>query len=252
MAFRVDPRLVVEADGVDDERVAFPLADRIAHERRVQIRRMTASVGRDTANQMHVFVQDRDARRVLQDFDRKRRPERARNARRQAAPRRIVFAAMILIRGLCAGPERQRDSAREIRRVGSDPDAGEIAAVRGPERDPFRRAAGERERGSGEQQDDPAHGYPFSLRPSASASVTSRIAAASFFAGYPVTVISSSGFSVVFVHPARLRTLGLSVSMDQFVSVPWASRTSMCTNACGLVHSMTVTTPLSVSSLLVS
>ena len=42
MADRVEPRVAVEADGVDDERVAVPPADRVAEPRRLDVLRMFA------------------------------------------------------------------------------------------------------------------------------------------------------------------------------------------------------------------
>ena len=65
----LDPALVVEADDVDDERVAFPLADRVAVPRRVLRldRVVRTAVDRDHAERVAILVHEDQLGRGLDD-----------------------------------------------------------------------------------------------------------------------------------------------------------------------------------------
>src|SRR5207237_9570814 len=61
----VEPRLVVEADRVDDERVTLPSADRVAPPRRIALIRMLPSVHAELPERVDVpFLPDGDAPRL--------------------------------------------------------------------------------------------------------------------------------------------------------------------------------------------
>ena len=66
-AAAVEPELVVVADGVDDERVAFPAADRVPPPGRDQIVRVLAAIHVDDAMRAGIagLVQDIDVRHAL-------------------------------------------------------------------------------------------------------------------------------------------------------------------------------------------
>src|SRR5215813_2480406 len=66
----VEPCFVVEVDVVDDERVAFPAAARVAHPPVDVAWRMLRPVGVDGACGMHVLEQHRDHVRCLKDLKR--------------------------------------------------------------------------------------------------------------------------------------------------------------------------------------
>src|SRR5438046_2342863 len=90
-ALAVQPRLVVEANRVHDERVAVPLRNRISHPKRLEILRMAASIQKQLAIAMNVsLIQNHDELWSLNEFLGKWRNPR--NARGQAMPFRIVFA----------------------------------------------------------------------------------------------------------------------------------------------------------------
>ena len=65
----VDPDLFVfETDGIDHQRVAFPMADLFAEERRIRIFGMLPAVGRDQAI-VTVEIKERDELRSLQNAE---------------------------------------------------------------------------------------------------------------------------------------------------------------------------------------
>ena len=100
----VEPCAAVEVAHVDDERVAFPAAARVAVPRPV-VPRMLAVVGRDDANVVHRFVEQRHIPLVLDDLYRIEPAwlvERARNAGQMATRLGILVAA----------PQRSSRSAR--------------------------------------------------------------------------------------------------------------------------------------------
>src|SRR4030095_11047216 len=67
LAAAVEPELVVVADGVDDERVAFPSSDGVSPPRRDQIVEMLPPIHIDDAMRTRIasFVQDVDVRQTL-------------------------------------------------------------------------------------------------------------------------------------------------------------------------------------------
>ena len=67
MAGEVEPRAVVETCGLDDERVAVPAADGVAHPCRVRIGRHLAAVEKDLAIG-EILEQEHDQRRRLNDL----------------------------------------------------------------------------------------------------------------------------------------------------------------------------------------
>src|SRR2546430_11632167 len=86
--------LVVEADGIDDERVAFPMSNRVAKPARIGIDWMRTSVCRDDAERARVFMKDGDVAQSLQHLKLIRHAPRLRRHQRQAVGRRAgVFAS---------------------------------------------------------------------------------------------------------------------------------------------------------------
>src|SRR5581483_7714154 len=63
-----DLGLVVEADGIDDESVAFPMADGIAHPGWVRVDGVRAAAGGNDAERAGVLMQDGDGKRALDDL----------------------------------------------------------------------------------------------------------------------------------------------------------------------------------------
>src|SRR2546423_14504080 len=95
----IHPEPLVVADGVDDERVAFPPADRVAVERRREGGRMRAAVHEDLAVRMRATdVEDEDAfnLRQLDELDAVRREELAHEPRRLAARVRLELGLRAL------------------------------------------------------------------------------------------------------------------------------------------------------------
>src|SRR5260370_148511 len=67
------PHSLVEADGLDYELIAFPLADRVAHpggREFLRILRKRAPIGEDLAAQVVHFVQDQRLVRRMNDLER--------------------------------------------------------------------------------------------------------------------------------------------------------------------------------------
>ena len=75
----IEPAALVDALRVDDERVAFPAADRVPHEVRIvgEVVGMPASVHVDRSPDRLVLEHDRDHLVVLNEQERKRRGETA-------------------------------------------------------------------------------------------------------------------------------------------------------------------------------
>jgi hypothetical protein len=63
----IEPELVVEADGVDDERIAVPPADRMSEPRRNRCRRVLSAIHIDDTMRaiVHQLVEDVDVRQAL-------------------------------------------------------------------------------------------------------------------------------------------------------------------------------------------
>ena len=90
VTFKVEPEPVVESDGVDDERVSVPSANRVTVPRRVRIHGMRSSVHEDLPVAVNVrFEQEKDVRRRLHDPPRIRRDSR--HAARQTIGLWVVF-----------------------------------------------------------------------------------------------------------------------------------------------------------------
>ena len=89
-----------EADGVDDERAAFPMADRVAVEREIGILGMRAAVREDLPPLRVRLDQDRDLARREQNLDRIRLRHDRRHAVRHAVRRGAVLDLAALRRGL--------------------------------------------------------------------------------------------------------------------------------------------------------
>src|SRR6185312_6457460 len=100
-----DPRDVVLPHGFDDERVAFPVADRVAEPRLFDLRVVRTAVQPDvTPDVRAAFVDDNEFLRGLDEAPRIWRRAHARDAWRQAA-RLGIFAAE---RGLALVVDRLR------------------------------------------------------------------------------------------------------------------------------------------------
>src|SRR6266542_4546486 len=60
MAGGVEPRLVVEAHRVDDQRISLPMADRVSHPIRIRIRGMAAPIQKDLTMAGSVVLEEHD------------------------------------------------------------------------------------------------------------------------------------------------------------------------------------------------
>src|SRR5258706_11958911 len=69
MLCTIDPGFGVESDGVHDERVSFPLADRISHVGGRQILGMIPPVGINLPDQVLIFVDDQYALGQCNNFE---------------------------------------------------------------------------------------------------------------------------------------------------------------------------------------
>ena len=96
----IHPEAFVVADGVDDQRVAFPPADGVAVEGRIEIRRMRAAVHVDRPVRVRAAdVEDENALnlRQLDELDAVRRQELAHEARRLAARVRLELVLLAIV-----------------------------------------------------------------------------------------------------------------------------------------------------------
>src|ERR1700674_2153027 len=90
MAADIQPGLVIEARGIDNESVSLPFSNGVAHPRGVGIFQMFPSIGENLAHVVFVFeVHDRAAR-DLEEFNRVRVGIDVWNTRRKAAKIRVV------------------------------------------------------------------------------------------------------------------------------------------------------------------
>src|SRR5437764_1230339 len=94
VADRVEPRLVVEVDRVDDERVAFPMADRIAEPRRDAVSVRTA-VDRNHREPRVLLEEEREVLVALHDLHRLGRIDGPRHAEWQAGAGVIAFGRVV-------------------------------------------------------------------------------------------------------------------------------------------------------------
>ena len=84
----VEPGLVAEAHRVDDQRVAFPPAARVAHPE-IEILHVRRAVQEHRPRGVGELVGDADVLRRLRDLERERQVGRARHAGHVALPQRI-------------------------------------------------------------------------------------------------------------------------------------------------------------------
>ncbi len=111
----VQPGHVVEPDRLDDERVAFPLAHRVAEPGRLGIGRQRTAVGEDLAIVVVGFEQHHGDRGRLDDLRRRAQRVEIRHAVRNAAlgrPALPVVRPPFVVERLRGGPERHLDAVR--------------------------------------------------------------------------------------------------------------------------------------------
>src|SRR5262249_34958563 len=80
--------LIVETNGVDNQRFSFPMSDRVAKPAWIRIDGMRATVGRDDAERSGIFMEDRDVIHTLKDLELIRYSPRLRRYKRHAVCRR--------------------------------------------------------------------------------------------------------------------------------------------------------------------
>src|SRR5882762_9355630 len=85
MARRVEPGLVVQADGVHYERLPIPSANGVSHPCGIEIGGMPSSIGPDLTLRVACFEQHENPARSLEDFERTCMVHQPRNAKRSAA-----------------------------------------------------------------------------------------------------------------------------------------------------------------------
>src|SRR5436309_13702679 len=95
MAHTIEPTAFPEATAVDDERIAFPPSDRIAHPSRVRIFRERTAIQKDLPENVVLLVKDKDHLRRLDDLPCKWHRGGGRHARRLASRRRTEFPMRI-------------------------------------------------------------------------------------------------------------------------------------------------------------
>src|SRR5262249_15194301 len=61
--------LIVETDGIDDERFSFPMSDRVTKPAWVRIDGVRTAVGRDDSEGSGILVKNRDVIRALEDLE---------------------------------------------------------------------------------------------------------------------------------------------------------------------------------------
>src|SRR5215469_15138385 len=107
----INPGDVVLSDRLDDESVAFPMADGIAEPSVLDLRIMRTAIQEDFSPDMRsAFVYDDEHVFCLNEAPWVRRGAHARNARRQAASFRIVFAESCFVLFIYGPwPREQRD-----------------------------------------------------------------------------------------------------------------------------------------------
>ena len=112
----VDPDLLVlEADRIDDQRVALPLADFFAEERRVGVVAVLAAVDRDEA-EVAVEVEERDLVGALQHLEGQSAGVVARDAADDAQRLGIDRGGEVVLQRRFAGRRQRQLQARQILR----------------------------------------------------------------------------------------------------------------------------------------
>ena len=107
LADLIEPSLAVEAAGVDDERVAFPMTRRVAEPSRVRVRSELAAVEEDLAPERERFVHDDHEVGRLHELPRRRRRADPWHTLRQAV-RVGVLARMRAVGALVGDLPRPR------------------------------------------------------------------------------------------------------------------------------------------------
>ena len=136
VAVPVEPCFLIEARGVDDERIAFPFPNRIPHVCGGNIGRVRASIHKDLPDRVIIFVKDNYFLGSLHKLKRKWLQVDSWRAGRQA---RSEYWIVGHFKGIAAGAVRRlgslvlllspRSHVRAFRRVG----AVEEPALRGPD-----------------------------------------------------------------------------------------------------------------------
>src|SRR4029079_7797069 len=91
----IEPGAVVEAGRLDDERLALPVADRLAHPRIDG--RWTRILEVDVSHRARVLIREEDGARALQDLERLRHVVRARHAWQVALDLGVALQPLLLV-----------------------------------------------------------------------------------------------------------------------------------------------------------
>src|SRR5262245_26051618 len=131
----VEPRLItiLEANRIDDQRIAFPLAYRVAKLRSFPILAMSPPVRINNAEVMHVLIQENDLIRQLDDLQRIGLAVQSRYARKEAIAHWFDQVGHIVERFQALGRERQRlQTSGRVRNDSFVPDSRQVRpAIRG-------------------------------------------------------------------------------------------------------------------------
>src|SRR5579872_6574409 len=116
IAVKIEPALVVQPDGVHDERVAIPLAGGISHPGAGEVLRMAAPVGPDLAPLVFALKKHESPLGRLKNFKGLGEKQNARNSRGIALENRIVSAGLRLgaVPGLGRVVARLRSEERRV------------------------------------------------------------------------------------------------------------------------------------------
>src|SRR5262249_5582476 len=91
MAAIIEPRLFLDADSIDDQRISFPFADRVSVPRWVPLGRQWPSIGEYLSVGMVGLEQHHEQSRLVDDFTRREVAIEVRDAVRKTAPAGPVF-----------------------------------------------------------------------------------------------------------------------------------------------------------------
>jgi hypothetical protein len=143
MAGGIEPSAIVQADRIDDQRVAIPVADGISEPGGVQIFGMAAAIGVDDSEGALILEEDSHHRRRLHDLERHDAGlDSSRRADRQALRERIIDLVFFLekIGSIRRKRRLMAEGLGNVRRKGRGPDAvqirrsGGLSAARAPTR----------------------------------------------------------------------------------------------------------------------
>jgi hypothetical protein len=87
-AIRIEPRLVVEADRVNDKRISFPFAHRVPHIRGLEVFGVSPAVRKNLPDDLNLEYEDH-AVTGLNDFPRIRKIQDSRHSRRYTSWNRV-------------------------------------------------------------------------------------------------------------------------------------------------------------------